>query len=223
MSKKDLLKEEAKKLGLKRFFTGEACLYGHVAERLVSNGNCLACVEMKRNTPEHKEKEKLRFLRNQEKEKTRRKKRYEREREKAIEYSRNWVLNNKERAREVYEVWYAKNRIEQIEKVKIWSVENKDKSDANKRRYRGRKVNAEGDHTPEDIEALLNWQNFLCAGCDVDLTTRAYHIDHIMPLSRGGSNWPWNLQILCPTCNISKSDKHPDDWVKPKFKCEPCA
>jgi 5-methylcytosine-specific restriction endonuclease McrA len=35
-----------------------------------------------------------------------------------------------------------------------------------------------------------------------------------MPLSRGGSNDPGNLQLLCPLCNHRKKDKHPDDWAK---------
>ena len=36
-------REKAKEQGLKTFFTGNACLHGHVADRLVSNGNCVDC------------------------------------------------------------------------------------------------------------------------------------------------------------------------------------
>jgi hypothetical protein len=35
--------DEAKALGLKRFFTGEPCKRGHVAERYVSGGGCVEC------------------------------------------------------------------------------------------------------------------------------------------------------------------------------------
>ena len=41
-----------------------------------------------------------------------------------------------------------------------------------------------------------------------------YHVDHRMPLSLGGSNYPDNLQLLCPTCNLSKSATHPDIYEK---------
>ena len=36
-------RDEAKALGLKRFFTGEPCKHGHVAERIVSSHRCTEC------------------------------------------------------------------------------------------------------------------------------------------------------------------------------------
>lgn len=39
---------EAKRLGLKRYFTGKPCTLGHISERTTSNRSCLEC---------HKEKE----------------------------------------------------------------------------------------------------------------------------------------------------------------------
>lgn len=40
---------EAKQAGLKRYFTGTRCLYGHVAERMVRNADCVECrKELKR-------------------------------------------------------------------------------------------------------------------------------------------------------------------------------
>jgi hypothetical protein len=38
-----LTKEEAKALGLVRFFTGEPCKHGHVSERRVTSGECIKC------------------------------------------------------------------------------------------------------------------------------------------------------------------------------------
>jgi 5-methylcytosine-specific restriction endonuclease McrA len=39
-------------------------------------------------------------------------------------------------------------------------------------------------------------------------------VDHVLPLSRGGSNGPENLQLLCPKCNLVKGSRHPDDWAR---------
>jgi hypothetical protein len=36
-------RDEAKALGLKRFFTGKPCKHGHVAERGLSNPGCMEC------------------------------------------------------------------------------------------------------------------------------------------------------------------------------------
>jgi len=41
--KKRISRDAAKDKGLKRFFTGSECIHGHVADRLVSNGNCVIC------------------------------------------------------------------------------------------------------------------------------------------------------------------------------------
>jgi len=40
---------EAKKRGLKHYFTGEACPYGHVSERAVNNGACVECARIANN------------------------------------------------------------------------------------------------------------------------------------------------------------------------------
>lgn len=41
---KFITRPEAADSGLKFYYTGETCRYGHQAERYVSNGNCIECV-----------------------------------------------------------------------------------------------------------------------------------------------------------------------------------
>lgn len=56
---------------------------------------------------------------------------------------------------------------------------------------------------PSLFKYLISRQNVCCfCGSDKDLT-----IDHILPLSRNGSNDIKNLQILCRSCNSRKSNK----------------
>jgi 5-methylcytosine-specific restriction endonuclease McrA len=43
-------------------------------------------------------------------------------------------------------------------------------------------------------------------------TTGPFHLDHIMPQSRGGTDVASNLAVACATCNISKRDKTPEEW-----------
>lgn len=48
-------REEAIKLGLKRYFTGKPCKHGHVGERLVPGGACVECRKAYYNqTPEYR-------------------------------------------------------------------------------------------------------------------------------------------------------------------------
>ena len=46
-----------------------------------------------------------------------------------------------------------------------------------------------------------------CQSCGKQYGETSLTIDHIIPLSRGGSNDISNLQTLCFSCNRKKSDK----------------
>lgn len=56
--------------------------------------------------------------------------------------------------------------------------------------------------------AILARERGKCAQCSVDIVLELdeeHHIDHIVPLARGGSNDLVNLQVLCEKCNLLKS------------------
>lgn len=45
-------------------------------------------------------------------------------------------------------------------------------------------------------------------GSRADLTR-----DHVVPKSRGGSDDPSNIVVACRTCNCSKGDRTPEEWL----------
>lgn len=79
---------------------------------------------------------------------------------------------------------------------------------------RARELNAEGFCTTKDIEKQMKIQKHLCYWCGVDLKDAKYEIDHVIPLSRGGTNYPNNLVISCISCNRRKRNRMPDDWKR---------
>lgn len=56
-------------------------------------------------------------------------------------------------------------------------------------------------------------QRWKCAICRVGVR-RSYHVDHIMPIAKGGAHEPRNLQLLCKTCNLRKSAKDPITYMQ---------
>ena len=89
--------------------------------------------------------------------------------------------------------------------LKRWRRENPQKLAVQLARRRARKLEAEGDFTVEEFEALCEKYGNMCLRCGeagVLLTP-----DHVVPLSLGGSNLISNLQPLCSVCNSWKNIK----------------
>lgn len=40
----------------------------------------------------------------------------------------------------------------------------------------------------------------------------SYHIDHVVPISRGGANSIGNIVAACGSCNSSKNDRLLTEW-----------
>lgn len=78
-------------------------------------------------------------------------------------------------------------------------------------RRRARKLNASGTHTASDVRKQLERQHGRCYWCNVKLGD-TYHVDHVIPLSRGGDDGPHNIVAACATCNLSKGSKLPHEW-----------
>lgn len=74
------------------------------------------------------------------------------------------------------------------------------------------------------LPKMLRWYiiekfNYTCQYCNrrhheskIGPDKRPWHIDHVIPLSRGGVDGPENLTLSCERCNLSKRAKHPRDF-----------
>lgn len=109
-------------------------------------------------------------------------------------------------------LWYQANREKTIQRCSAYQKLNLNRSRVNNQNRRARREGAEGRHTLEETDLLFQSQEGKCACCGVQLDDSNKHLDHVMPLALGGTNFIWNLQWLCQFCNNSKSATHPDEW-----------
>lgn len=62
--------------------------------------------------------------------------------------------------------------------------------------------------TPALRDEIAFRDNYTCQCCGKYMPDRiGMHIDHIIPIARGGKTVPSNLQVLCDKCNLKKSAK----------------
>lgn len=182
-------RQQAKALGKLRYFTGRPCARGHISERQVANFSCLVCKN---------EKRKEFVIQNPEAVSAANARHYYANREAMIERAARSSKENPERNRANARQYYARH---------------KDKYSTHSRNRKARARNADGHHTAKQIKEMFAKQGGKCANCKASLKG-GQHVDHIMPLSRGGSNWISNIQLLCPPCNLTKKAKLPEEWAR---------
>jgi 5-methylcytosine-specific restriction endonuclease McrA len=89
--------------------------------------------------------------------------------------------------------------------LKRWRRENPQKMAVQLARRRARKLNAEGDFTVEEFEALCEKYGNACLRCgDREALLGP---DHVIPLYLGGTNLTENIQPLCGNCTSWKNVK----------------
>jgi hypothetical protein len=69
-------------------------------------------------------------------------------------------------------------------------------------------VNKRRPISPKLRDEILRRDNFTCRHCGRSAPNVKLHIDHIIPVSKGGATVPDNLQTLCEECNFGKGNKY---------------
>jgi 5-methylcytosine-specific restriction endonuclease McrA len=158
-------------------------------------------------------------------------------RDKELAYNKEYYQKTKERRLEVAKKYRENNREKLLEDVrqynKIHKKENKERS----RNYRKnnpekikqiknsyRKNNPEAIQKHRMIRRARKAQNgifkvsekelakLMASPCAVCGSNKQTTIDHIIPISRGGTHSIGNLQPLCKSCNSSKHQKVMTEW-----------
>lgn len=106
-------------------------------------------------------------------------------REQYAENMRRWIEKDPEHYKKLLRQWYENNWERAAKNRRRWRKENPEAVRAYERRYQDRKRGQPGEpYDGKDIKTLYGEQGGRCYYCRVGLSK--YHIDHRLPLSRGG-------------------------------------
>ena len=123
---------------------------------------------------------------------------------------RDWSERNKERLRAYGRARYAADPLAALEAHRRWRERHPETSRNSVRRRRARIRGLSGHATTAQVQARIDAYGGRCAYCG----WRAYAaLDHVIPVSRGGTSWPANLVPSCTTCNVRKSDRLLREWA----------
>lgn len=200
--------DEARSLGERHFFTGVPCSRGHVSPRFVSSRGCKQCSaenssKWRKENPE-RAKEIDRVSKASDK-------------ERAAGWIKSWRIKNPEKVAKYNRDYYRNNPNASASRKK-WRENNKSrKNELNSIRKMRKKFSM-----PVDFEerALTEsrWEEMYKKCCRMfQLTGHKWHVDHIIPLSKGGRHHYSNFQILPAVLNVRKSSRmiyiEPFSWL----------
>ena len=83
---------------------------------------------------------------------------------------------------------------------------------AHNHKRRAQKLGAPGSFSREDVQLKYQMQGGNCYYCGEPITEM--HMEHKIPLSRGGTNWPANICLSCKACNLSKHTKTSQEFKR---------
>lgn len=142
----------------------------------------------------------------------------------------SWQKKNPDKVKENVLRWRKANPEKRKENLSNYQKSHPEKHREYKRRYqqlhpeksrikyhkrKAQKLGNGGSYTFTELQQLFEDQGHRCFHCDKFISLnngKTCHIDHWIPLVRGGSNNIENIRLLCPYCNLSKGDRLPWKW-----------
>lgn len=123
-----------------------------------------------------------------------------------------WAKENPDELRAQQKRFRDKNAKKIRERINGWKKRNPHKIKAQNARRRAMRTSSECDYSSAELLQMYEDQGRLCAYCEIPLDGQ-YHVEHMVPLSRGGLNRIENIAIVCVPCNLSKGVNTVEEFV----------
>ena len=134
------------------------------------------------------------------------------------EFSKNWGIKNPEKKKDIHRQQYKKNSKQHIKNTADWQNNNpgKKRSYAIKTQNKRRAVKKMSSHVPYTVEDVLLKYSTSCHLCkkEIDFNLprsvgkpgweNSFHIDHLIPISKGGNDTIENVRPSHALCNLRK-------------------
>lgn len=129
-------------------------------------------------------------------------------RERIREHNRKWHKANPDYDR----TWREANREKFRERNRLYYEANRDKAKIKKARRKARKKALPATLTDAQWKEILASFGFACAYCGTPWheLKGPLHQDHVVPLDQGGPYTAANIVPACPSCNLQKGPRTPE-------------
>lgn len=195
-----------------RFDPGLPCKRGHTAPCMTANGACTECMRERRPTYRLDPEKKRATQRRADQKRTGTPERRAKERARRAANPGRYKAQKLAWRQAHPERWKQTANA----RAKRWRDKNREAQCVFSARRRAKR-RAAGSGCPRSRLAYERWARTVprvaCYWCKATTLRGGRHVDHIIPLSRGGSDAVGNLCVACPHCNQSKSAKLPHEFA----------
>ena len=133
---------------------------------------------------------------------------YKRNKERVLAKNKKYAQDNREKNNQYKADWKKRNREQHLAQGKEYKKANKDKYSAYEAKRRALKFRATIRLTELDKFVISEMYNL--AQLRTEQTGFQWHVDHIVPLTKGGLHKPTNLQVVPGSWNESKGNRNCD-------------
>jgi len=102
---------------------------------------------------------------------------------------------------------------EELDVINMFKYKCSEKANSNNRR-----VNYIETITSDDVLNCLKRSSFRCYYCSEPISSKIWHLEHLIPISKGGLNTPVNITSSCKTCNQMKGSLDIKDFINKCYK-----